>query len=113
MTDINRYRQDTYADEWVIRSDETGLPIDITECSFVLTVSSQQNPTSETGQLFQIVGTIINGSAGRVEFAPDSEDVETVGVFYYDLQMTDGNDRIRTIDKGKYTITQDITKSVD
>ena len=110
MSNITRKRGDTYADELTLTSSSTGLPIDITGYSFLLTVDTRQSPDDETTQVYQVVGTILSGANGRVEFAPSAPQADHVGDYYYDVQMLDGAGRKRTIVSGKYKYTQDITK---
>lgn len=111
MTDIIRKRGDTYANERTVTSAKTGLPINITGYSFILTVDSMKNPSDELTKQFIINGTILDGPNGSVEFAPLLADVDKVGEYYYDIQMIDGAGRKRTIDEGSYIFTQDITKA--
>lgn len=111
MTDITRKRGDTYADEFTIKSAATGLPINITGYSFVLTVDPEQYPADSSKNKFQLTGTIVDAAAGRVEFAPTALQADNVGKFFYDVQMVDGAGRKRTIVSAKYVMTQDITKS--
>lgn len=111
MTDIKRPRGDTYADEFAITSEATGLAIDITGYSFVLTVDPSKTPANADNNLFSITGTITDAAGGLVEFAPTVQQAnQTPGAYWYDVQMTDAAGRIRTIDSGRYTITQDISK---
>lgn len=111
MSAIKRRRGDTYADEIIVKSKTTGLPIDIAGYTFVLTVDTRKEPTDETTQVYQLTGTIIGAStAGRVAFAPTAEQADQIGEFYFDVQMTDGAGRKRTIVLNKYTYTQDISK---
>lgn len=110
MSDLERMRGDTYADEFTIKNKKTKQAIDITGYSFLMTVDSTKEPVDETTQAYQIAGTIIDGPAGRVEFAPSSTQTDRVGNYYYDVQMVDSAGRKRTIIKAKYKFTQDITK---
>lgn len=110
MSNITRKRGDTYADELTVTSKRTRLPINIDGCSFILTVDSRQAPGDETTQIYQLTGTILSATDGRVEFAPTEEQANQVGAFFYDIQMTDNTGRKRTIESGKYIYTQDITK---
>ena len=52
----------------------------------------------------------MDAAAGRVEFAPSPTQADHVGTFYYDVQMTDGAGRKRTIALDKYVFPQDISK---
>lgn len=111
MTDITRTRGDTYADEFEIKSQTTGLVINITGHTFLLTVDTMQAPTDSSTNLYQLVGNITDAAAGLVEFAPTAVQADVVpGRYWFDVEMTDDQGRIRTIDSGKYTYVQDITK---
>ncbi len=111
MTDITRRRGDTYADEFTLKSKATGLPINLTGYAFTMTVDPSAAPVDAAGNLFSLAGTIVDAAAGRVEFAPSAVQADqTPGTYFYDVQMTDGAGRIRTVAAGKYKIVQDITK---
>ena len=110
MSDIERKRGDTYANEWVIKSRSTGLPVNITGYTFMLTVDPNKSPEDTSTKLFQIIGNIVDAPAGRVEFAPSALQADNVGSFFYDAQMIDGAARKRTFDSGMYLLKQDITK---
>ena len=109
MSNITRYRADDFPIRVTIK-DANGNALDITGCTFLLTVSEEADPSDAVEEIFSAVGTIIApASSGVVEFSPPGTSV--VGVFYFDIQMTDSLGKIKTIDKGQYTILQDITKS--
>jgi hypothetical protein len=111
MTDITRTRGDTYADEFVLTSKKTGGALDITGCTFLLTVDPSASPVDASTNIYQLTGEIIAPATdGRVAFAPSSVQANQVGKFFYDVQMTDAAGRKRTVQKAKYTYTQDITK---
>lgn len=110
MSDIERKRGDTYANEFVIKSKTTGNPINLTGYAFVLTVDPSNAPTDATGNLFALTGSIVDAAAGRVAFAPSELQADRIGSFYYDVQMTDAAGKKRTVASGKYKFTQDITK---
>ena len=110
MTDIKRKRGDTYGNEFQVISETTGLPIDISGYSFVLTVDPQDDPAGSGNNVFQLTGTITDAANGLVEFAPNATQADNLGSWFYDVQMTDGSGRIRTILDGRYIVVQDITK---
>ena len=107
---IERKRGDTYADEFTVKSKATGLPINITGYTFLMTLDSEKNPSSNTNNLYQLVGTILDAPGGRVEFAPSALQADHLGAYYYDVQMIDGAGRKRTIESDTYIYKQDITK---
>lgn len=111
MSDIDRKRGDTYADEFTVKSAQTKLPIDITGYTFTLTVDPEKAPATADNNLYQLTGTIVDAPSGRVEFAPTAMQANQLGKFFYDVQMVDGAGRKRTIVSGKYTYLQDITKT--
>lgn len=110
MSDLTRRRGDTYADEFIIKSKTTGLPINITGYTFTLTVDPAKDPLNADNNLFSLNGTIVDAVAGRVEFAPSAIQADHVGSYFYDVQMIDGATRKRTIVSAKYKFIQDITK---
>ena len=110
MVAITRRRGDTYADEFTVKSATTGLAIDITGYSFLMTLDPSKTPVDDTTKIYQLTGTIIDAAAGRVEFAPSAVQANQLGTYYYDVQMVDGATRKRTLVVDKYTYLQDITK---
>ena len=110
MTDIVRKRGDTYADEFILKNKGTGLPIDINGCTFLMTLDPEKAPTTSENNVYQIVGSVVDAAAGRVEFAPTAEQADRVGNYFFDVQMVDTAGRKRTVDSGKYKYEQDITK---
>ena len=110
MTTITRYRGDTAADQFTIKRDRE--VVDITDCTFKLTVNSEKDPTDASAQLFTVDGVVTSGIAGEVEFSPTSLQADqTPGDYYFDVQMTDGNGAKLTVVKGRYRFKQDITKA--
>lgn len=111
MTDISRKRGDTYADERVIIDKDTGLPIDITGWTFLLTVDPSNEPTDSANNIMQITGVITDAAGGVVEFAPSALQADSApGAYWFDIEYTDATSRKRTIETGRYVIQQDITK---
>ncbi len=110
MVAITRKRGDTYADEIIVKSSKTKLPVNITGYTFVMTLDPSKAPVDASANLYSITGTILDAAAGRVEFAPTAMQADHLGVYYYDIQMTDGAGRKRTIALDKYTYIQDISK---
>lgn len=109
MTEIVRYRGDTWPIRMIVLQDD--VPMDITGCSFTLTIDSKKSPTDDTTNLFQLAGTIEGDPVnGVVIFEPSEVDVDRVGKFYYDLQVEDTSSKKRTIAKDRFTLVQDITK---
>jgi hypothetical protein len=113
MSNITRRRGDTYADEFILKSKVTGVPIDLTGyTSFTLTVDSRQDPGDVSTQQYQLAGVVVGSpTAGRIAFAPNDGQANRVGSFFFDVQVVDAAGRKRTVDTGRYIYKQDITKS--
>ena len=111
MVAITRKRGDTYADDIIVKSKKTGLAMNITGYSFVMTVDPSKSPVDATTNLYSVVGAIIDAVEGRVEFAPTAMQADQPPeTYYYDIQMIDGAGRKRTIVLDKYKYEQDISK---
>lgn len=107
---ISRYRGDTVPDKWIIE-DENGDPRDLTGCSAVLTVNRAKNPTSTATQLFQVNATIAAPTTGTVQFFLTALQADQApGKYFYDVQLTDADGLVSTIEKGVYRFVQDISK---
>lgn len=103
-------RGDSDAKGFVIQ-DSNGDPIDISGFSFKLTVNSEKDPVDQTNEQFTINGVIGVAASGTVSFAPTTVDTDiTPGIYFYDIEQTDGSGAIKTVIKGKCRIIQDITK---
>jgi hypothetical protein len=109
MSDITRYRGDTRRIQRTVTLD--GAAVNITDWSFVLTINREYEPDDTDAQVAQIVGVIADAAAGVVEFTPTLTDVATAGSYYYDIEAVDAGGSVSTLDKGAFTLLQDITKS--
>lgn len=111
MTAINRFRGDTIPDVFFVKN-AAGQAIDISGYSFKLSLNPSKAPVDALAQIYQLAGTIVDGPAGKVTFAPTLlQSNQAPGKYYYDVQMTDGGGLITTIALDAYTYHQDITKN--
>jgi hypothetical protein len=108
MSIITRRRGDTKPDEITVRVN--GAAIDITGCSFIMTLDPEKAPLSAANNLYSLPGTIVDAAAGRVQFPITAEQADRIGKFYYDVQMTDAFGNLITLGLDRYVFTQDITK---
>jgi hypothetical protein len=110
MSDITRYRGDTSPIQIVVKNPDGSIR-DVDGESFLLTVSAEANPQDTTGQVFQSVGSIQGASVdGRVDFPVTSDAADNIGTYYFDIEKTDGDGKVQTIEKGQFIFLQDITK---
>lgn len=107
---IERTRGDTIPDVFTITNPKTRMAVNISGCSFKLTVSSVPDPVDATTQAYQIVGVITDAAKGVVEFAPSADQTNLIGYYYFDVEMTDSYGKILTLVKDTYMFNQDITK---
>lgn len=83
---------------------------DITDATFRFTVNQFPYPSSAQTQIFQVIGDVVDGPAGMVEFPITDGNEDHVGFFYYDVEMIDPAGTVDTILFGWYHCKQDITK---
>lgn len=93
-------------------TSEGRVPVDITGYSFVLTVDSNEDPDDSSTNIFSVTGSILDAANGVVGFSPTSTNTSiSPKSYFYDVKMTDDSGRKRTLIKGKFVITQGITKN--
>lgn len=108
---IVRTRGDTHPIR-VTLIDGDGAALDLTGCSLVLTVSSQEDPPESLAPQVALLGSIVAPEAdGIVEFEMTELEADFVGLYYYDIQITDASGYIRTALRGTFEMRQDITKT--
>ncbi len=105
MAAIKRRRGNTRKDRMIVKSESTGVPIDITGCSFVMHVTTDKAPDAlGTNLLYTLTGTIIDPLAGSISFAPSLlQATQADGVYYYEVVMTGTDTLTETIALDKYT----------
>lgn len=104
---LNRTRGDTSPD--VITVKAGGSAVDLTGCSALMTLNTLRNPPDNTTEVYQVAG-VISLFDSSISFSPTVEQADQVGLFYYDIQLTEANGAIRTLVKDVCVYTQDITK---
>ncbi len=105
-TDINRYRGDTK--NLILKLTQNKQVFDLTGFSAKLSVSAEEEPIGSV-YAFQLTATI-DSVNGTLTFQIAEENVDLIGDFYYDIELTDGAGKTSTIRKGKMVFAQDITK---
>lgn len=107
---VTRIRGDTAPDSFTVTNTKTRAVVNLSGCSFKLTVSTVSDPVDASTQLFQLEGTIDDPASGVVAFSPTAEQADHVGFFYFDVEMTDAYGKVQTLVKDLYVFEQDITK---
>ena len=107
---IQRTRGDTLPDVLTVTNTKTKSVVNITGCTFKMTLSTVPDPVDSSTQAYQLIGSVTDGAKGVVEFTPTEEQADKVGYFYYDIEMVDTYGRKITLVKDTYLFTQDITK---
>lgn len=116
---LNFTRGDTFAFTFTIQ-DSAGAALDLTGNSYVLTVNLEEDPATTANEVFSTAGALLAQSGatlGQVQFAFttanwtafDGKATAPVTV-YCDLQQTDSGGGLRTIAKGPFVVSQDISK---
>jgi hypothetical protein len=104
-----RTRGDTFPFTLQIKVDDVVL--DITGFTIVLTVDTREEPPDATTVVFQVSGIISDGPNGKVTFSLSTPNAATTpGDYFYDVQYTDLSSKIRTVARGTWVVSQDITK---
>ena len=103
-------RGDTTPWTFTFFKDDGITPEPITGFTYLLTVDPLEEPPDALGNLFQLVGTVIDGPNGVVQFRLTALQADNLGDFFFDLEQTDGAGDIRTVVKGAWEFKQDITK---
>lgn len=112
MAAITMYRGDSFNIVFTLKDASTGLPLNLTGSTFILTVDRKSTPADTNTKVFHVTGAVDpDPTTGKVTFKPTSANTATVGSFYYDVQMTTSStSQVRTVVKDQFIITQDITK---
>jgi len=112
--ELEYYRGDSWPKGFTLKDKATGAALDITGCTFTMTVDPEKEPADNTNNLFSVAG-IISGdpTEGKVTFTPTEVNTDqTPGKYYYDIQGEGGVlGTKRTVVKDVFKITQDITKT--
>lgn len=106
---ITRYRGDTNPIRGYAAIN--GLPLDVTGCSFTLTVNQSKAPTTSATNRFSLTGVVVDVLTGELAFPITEEQADQLpGRYYYDIQMTDALGFKTTIALDRFVFLQDISK---
>jgi len=109
MTDITRFRGDTFPMVFNVKSN--GVAVDIAGWTFTMTIDPSDAPGDATDNVLQLAGVLTDAPNGEVTFTMTAGEADITPASYnYDIQGVDGASVIRTFGVAKFIITQDITK---
>lgn len=108
MPSITRFRGDTIPDRIRVK-DVDGNAVNVTGCTFVLTISRQRNPTDTLQQLAAVTGTIVSAVLGTVDFVFSGPQADLdAGNYFFDIKMINTLAQVNTILTGGYTVKQGV-----
>lgn len=101
------YRGDDEAETLVFESD--GEPVDFTGCDFAMDIVPETNG-SRGIRLSLSDGISVEGNRVQIKVSHDKTDGVVWRSAKYDLQMTDGEGRVKTLCFGHIRLTHDVTR---
>lgn len=102
------YRGD---DEWeTLVFESEGEPMDFTGCSFDMDIAPERG--GRRIRLSLSDGIAVNGNRVQITVSHDKTDGAMWQYAAYDLQMTDGTGRVKTLCWGRIRLLHDITRQV-
>lgn len=109
--DLELVRGDDDAFEFTF-SDELGA-IDITDWTVFFTVRSDNNEEDDTNAIIKkVITEHTDPEHGKTEIQITEEDSnQPIDSYYYDIQIKDDSNKIKTVVIGNIFIVQDVTKS--
>lgn len=105
--DIERFRGDT--SPLYLTLTKNNAPLNLAGCSAKMTVHKRSDP-KETDFEFQKTASVASESGGKFKFDFLEADVDLIGDFNYDMELTDAEGKKTTVKFGKLKFFQDITK---
>lgn len=103
------YRGDDESETLVFESD--GEPVDFTGCSFDMDIVPERGDSRRI-RLSLSDGIAVDGNRVQITVSHDKTEGVTWKFAAYDLQMTDGTGRVKTLCFGRIQLTHDITREV-
>ena len=104
------YRGDDESETLVFESD--GEPVDFTGCSFDMDIVPERGDSRRI-RLSLSDGIAVDGNRVQITVSHDKTEGATWQYAAYDLQMTDGTGRVKTLCYGRIRLMHDITREVE
>ena len=106
VEDITIWRGDNPVLTFTFTDADTGLPIDLTGTTLVLTVN--RNSDGSATNEFQLSTLAAPGATGIVSFQPTTAQTNIARrSYFYDVQWTSGT-TVRTLSTGRFIVRDDI-----
>lgn len=106
--EIKHTRGDTFIRNMTF-ADASGTPIDLTGSVIKFTVKKSYDDTEASVSSTAIVSEPTTGQARIVVAASTMRGLTSVDAYYYDIQWTDSTGVVKTVLKGKFLNTFDVT----
>ena len=103
------YRGDDELETLVFESE--GEPVDFTGCSFDMDIVPEMGGSRRI-HLSLSDGIAVNGNRVQITVSHDKTDGAMWQYAAYDLQMTDGTGRVKTLCYGRIRLLHDVTRQV-
>ena len=102
------YRGDDELETLIFASE--GEPVDFTGCSFDMDIAPERG--GRRIRLSLSDGIAVNGNRVQITVSHDKTDGAMWQYAAYDLQMTDGTGRVKTLCFGRIRLLHDVTREV-
>jgi len=109
MANLEIYRRDdeTYT---LTFTNSNGTAYDLTDCTVFMTVKRSQEDSDDEAVISKTVTSHTDPTSGitTIALTPTDTDIEE-GRYYFDIQLKTSAGEIKTVTKGLFKVTQDIT----
>lgn len=89
-----------------------GQPLDLTGTIVFFTVKQDLNTPDSLAQIAKTISSFDDPESGEVDITLTEEDTDTVGEYFYDIQLKQGPSGVVSSRRGKFIIEQDVTLRV-
>lgn len=100
-------RGDTHTLHLAITS--AGQPFDLTDCIVSFTAKTDLSQTDAQAQIAKTIDTYVAPESGELDIELTSDDTDTAGDYYYDVQIRYADGSLTSSRRGRLVIEQDVT----
>lgn len=90
--------------------DRDGNPINLTNATVFFTVKSNVTDEEEDALITKDIVDFANVETGVATVVLTPSDISSVGEFFYDVQLKDGEGKISSSGVGRFIVNRDITE---